>query len=421
LNVLFRFKSSIDEPEHRGYKGLVKFGQRLLIPGPHYNVDLSLSETVEVATKIVSGIIGPNAAKNDVEARFPTEAILAMGEAGLLGLTVPRDLGGQGLGPRAFADVTTAIAEADASTALVYTMHMCGTACILKAPNHAKFEPILRQISVGKHLTTLAFSERGSRSHFWAPISQAQLDGDNVRITAHKSWVTSASHADSYVITTRSHLAKTPLDSTLYFLDSKAPGVRVASKWNGMGLRANDSAAVELENCLIPAERRLTEEGAGFKAKVETVLPLFNLGCAATSLGICRAAVKATSMHLRNSKFEDMGGVSLGEALPVLRSRLGLMQMETDGLAARIQDYVSRLENSGSDPTLYVLESKAASNQVAINVTANAMLTCGGAAFSGHTGIDRLFRDAQAGQVMAPTVDVTLDLIAKALLGLPLF
>ncbi len=378
-------------------------------------------QAVEAATKVATEIIAPNAQRNDAEARFPTEAVFALGEAGLLGLTVPTNLGGLGLGPRAFADVTTAIAEADASTALIYTMHMSGTACILNAPNHAKFEPVLRQIAVGKHLTTLAFSEKGSRSHFWAPVSQAQLDGENFRISAHKSWVTSASHADSYVVTTRSHLAKTPLDSTLYFMDSKHPGVRVASRWNGMGLRANDSAAVELDNCLVPAERSLTEEGAGFKAKVETVLPLFNLGCAAASLGICRAAVKATSNHLKNSKFEHMGGISLGEALPVLRARLGAMQMETDGLAARISDYASKLENSGTDPTLQVLESKAASNQAAINVTANAMLTCGGAAFSGHTGIDRLFRDAQAGQVMAPTVDVTLDLIAKALLGLPLF
>ncbi len=378
-------------------------------------------QATEAATKIATEIIAPNAKTNDTEARFPTEAISALGEAGLLGLTVPTNLGGLGLGPRAFTDVTTAIAEADASTALIYVMHISGTACILNAPNHAKFEPILRQISVGKHLTTLAFSEKGSRSHFWAPVSQAQLDGDNVRISAYKSWVTSASQADSYVVTTRSHTAKTPLDSTLYLVDTKTPGVRVASRWNGMGLRANDSAAVELDNCLVPAERRLTDEGAGFKAKVEVVLPLFNLGCAAVSLGICRASVKATSNHLKNSKFEHMGGVSLGEALPVLRARLGAMQMETDGLAARIADYVSRLENPESDPTMQVLESKAASNQVAVNVTSTAMLTCGGAAFSGHTGIDRLFRDAQAGQVMAPTVDVTLDLIAKALLGLPLF
>jgi alkylation response protein AidB-like acyl-CoA dehydrogenase len=97
------------------------------------------------------------------------------------------------------------------------------------------------------------------------------------------------------------------------------------------------------------------------------------------------------------------------------------MQMETDGLAARVQDFVSRLENPKGDLTLQVLESKAASNQIAINVTSTAMLACGGAAFSGYTGIDRLFRDAQAGQVMAPTVDVTVDLIGKSLLGLPLF
>ena len=380
-----------------------------------------LMDVTEAATKVAAEVIAPNAQKNDEEARFPSEAIFALGEAGLMGLTVPTSLGGKGLGPRAFAEVTATIAEADASTALIYTMHMSGTACVLNSANHGKFEPVLRQIAVGKHLTTLAFSEKGSRSHFWAPVSQAQLEGDNVRLTAHKSWVTSASHADSYVVTTRSHLAKTPMDSTLYFLDTRTPGIRVASKWNGMGLRANDSAAVELKDCIIPTERRLTDEGAGFQAKVGVVLPLFNLGCAATSLGICRAAVKATANHLKNSKFEHLGGISLGEALPVLRARLGAMQLDTDGLAARVSEYVSKLETSGTDPTLQVLESKAASNQVAVNVTSNAMLTCGGAAFSRQTSLDRLFRDAQAGQVMAPTVDVTLDLIAKSLLGLPLF
>ena len=382
---------------------------------------MKTESVAEVAKRISSETIAPNAQRNDKDATFPTESILALGEAGLLGLTIPRELGGKGLGPKAFAEVTAAIAEVDASVALIYIMHVSGTACILNAPNRTNYESILKQIAIGKHLTTLAFSEKGSRSHFWAPVSQAQLDGDGVRISAHKSWVTSAGEADSYVVTTRSHLAKSPLDSTLYLMDPKSPGVRVASRWNGMGLRANDSAAVEMEQCWVPAARCLTEEGAGFKTKVEIVLPWFNLGCAAASLGICRAAVQATINHLKNARLEHMGGVSLGEAIPVLRARLGAMQMETDGLAARVSDLASQLETPGNDLLLKVLECKAAANEAAVNVTSLAMKTCGGAAFSAHLNIDRLFRDAHAGQVMAPTVDITLDLVAKALLGLQLF
>jgi len=97
------------------------------------------------------------------------------------------------------------------------------------------------------------------------------------------------------------------------------------------------------------------------------------------------------------------------------------MQVETDGLAARVDDTVKHLETPGDLTMLRVLEVKAAGSEVAIDVTALAMRTCGGAALSRQTGIERLFRDAQAGAVMAPTTDVLREFIGKAMLGLPLF
>jgi alkylation response protein AidB-like acyl-CoA dehydrogenase len=153
---------------------------------------------------------------------------------------------------------------------------------------------------------------------------------------------------------------------------------------------------------------------------LEIVLPLFNLGQAAVSLGICRAVSAATAAHLKAARFEHLGA-SLGEALPNLRSQLATMQIETDGLAARIDDTIRHLEHPGDLTMLRVLEIKAAAGETAIAVTSLAMRTCGGAAFSGRTGIERFFRDAQAGAVMAPTNDVLREFIGKSLLGLPLF
>ena len=97
------------------------------------------------------------------------------------------------------------------------------------------------------------------------------------------------------------------------------------------------------------------------------------------------------------------------------------MQIETDGLAARIDDTVRHLDRPDDLTMLRVLEAKAAASETALAVTAAGMRTCGGAAFSRHTGIERFFRDAQAGSVMAPTTDVLREFIGKALLGLPLF
>jgi alkylation response protein AidB-like acyl-CoA dehydrogenase len=374
------------------------------------------------AREIASGVLAPSAGQNDKAGRFSTDAVTSLGQAGLLGLLLPADFGGSGLGPRTFAFVTATLAEADASVAMVYLMHVLGTACLLAArPSAAQATtPILKEIGAGRHLSTLAFSEAGSRSHFWVPISRAQRNGDGVHISAKKSWVTSAGHAHSYVVSALAPEGKGPTDSTLYLLTSGTRGLSVAGPWDGLGLRANASAPVALEDCGVPSNFQLTDDGAGFPAMLNVVLPLFCLGTAAVALGLCRAAVAGTVSHLKSAKFEHLGQ-SLGESLPTLRAQLAAMQIDTDGLSARIDDLVEHLEKPRETTMLRVLETKAAAGDVAISVTSAAMRACGGAAFSKHLSIERLFRDAHAGAVMAPTGDVLREFIGKSLLGMPLF
>jgi len=374
------------------------------------------------AREIASGVLATSAGQNDKAGRFSTEAVASLGESGLLGLMLPVDAGGSGLGPRTFAVVTATLAEADASVAMVYLMHILGTATISAArPSAAQaLAPILRQIGAGRHLSTLAFSEAGSRSHFWAPISRAHRNGDGVRISAKKSWVTSAGHAQSYVVSALAPEGAGPTDSTLYLIPAQTRGLCVAGPWDGLGLRANASAPITLDDCEVPSYLQLTDDGAGFPAMLNVVLPLFNLGTAAVALGLCRAAVAGTAAHLKNAKFEHLGQ-SLGESLPTLRVQLAAMQIDTDGLSARIDDLIEHLEKPRETTMLRVLECKAAAGDVAISVTSAAMRVCGGAAFSKHLSIDRLFRDAHAGAVMAPTGDVLREFIGKSLLGMPLF
>jgi alkylation response protein AidB-like acyl-CoA dehydrogenase len=374
------------------------------------------------AREIASHVLVPSAGQNDKAGQFSTDAVEALGESGLLGLLLPVDFGGAGLGPRTFAVVTATLAEADASVAMVYLMHILGTTAISAARPSAgqALAPILREIGAGRHLSTLAFSEAGSRSHFWAPISRAHRHGSGVRISAKKSWVTSAGHAHSYVVSALAPEGAGPTDSTLYLLAAETRGLSVAGPWDGLGLRANASAPVALDDCEVPSDFQLTDDGAGFPAMLNVVLPLFSLGSSAVALGLCRAAVAGTTSHLKSAKFEHLGQ-SLGESLPTLRAQLAAMQIDTDGLSARIDDLVEHLERPRETTMLRVLESKAAAGDVAISVTSAAMRVCGGAAFSKHLGIERLFRDAHAGAVMAPTGDVLREFVGKSLLGIPLF
>src|SRR5262245_27361366 len=161
------------------------------------------ADWVSRAEAIARDVLAKYAVDVDRDARWPEESISAISQAGLLGLTVPATHGGAGQGPATFARVVCRLSEHCASTAMIYLMHVCATHTIAGAKGFALRDLILKDIVAGRHLSTLAFSEKGSRSHFWAPVSQEVSNGDARRITADKSWVTSAGHADSYIVSTR--------------------------------------------------------------------------------------------------------------------------------------------------------------------------------------------------------------------------
>jgi alkylation response protein AidB-like acyl-CoA dehydrogenase len=310
------------------------------------------------------------------------------------------------------------LAKACASTAMVYVMHVAGAAAIVASKTLASRASVLQDIAAGRHLTTLAFSEKGSRSVFWIPVSKLEANGAGYTTSAKKSWVTSAGTADSYVSSAGLPNAKSPLESALYLLDRKSPGVRVDGSFDGMGLRGNDSAPVTLEGVKVPKEALLCAPGAGITAMLEVVLPWFAIGTAAMANGLCLAAVGATAAHLSSAGFEFNG--SKLRDLPNLRSRLAEMSVRTEQSRALLGHTLGLMEKPSELTPLYVLQSRLAAIRAAVDVTDLAMKTCGGAAFSKQLPVDRLFRDARAGWVMAPTADHLEDLVGKALTGLPL-
>jgi alkylation response protein AidB-like acyl-CoA dehydrogenase len=370
------------------------------------------------ATAVADATIAPQAARVDADAAFPQQSIAALGQSGLLGLTVPVAYGGLGHGLRTMAATIDTVAQRCSSTAMVYLMHLCGVACYASAPGNTAH--LLREAAAGRHLSTLAFSEPGSRSHFWAPISRAKEAGASVvRLSARKSFVTSAGHADSYVVSTLAADAATPIASTIYYVLNGEPGVSVAGSWRGLGMRGNASAAMSLDEIVLGADRALTAPGKGLDLMLGVVLPAFQVGTAAVAIGIAEAAVQATIGHVTNTRLEHMNS-SLAD-LPTLRAQIARMRIETDRARAHLGAVLDSLETPGPATQLMVLEAKASATEAAVVVTDLAMRTCGGAAFGGAHGIERMFRDARAPIVMAPTSDQAYDFIGRALCGLEVF
>jgi alkylation response protein AidB-like acyl-CoA dehydrogenase len=387
------------------------------VPHP-YGIELSSCPWFKTLER-VRGVAAEHAAAVDAEARFPTEALAQLASSGLLGLTVPAALGGLGEGPRAFATVAEELGMACGSTAMVFVMHVAGTQAIAASSTLGQREALLREIAAGRHLTTLALSEKGSRSHFWAPVSQLVAAGEGFTTSAHKSWVTSAGQADSYVSTAQRPGAGSPLESTLYLVRKGRAGVRVAGRFDGLGLRGNDSVPVELSGYAVSASDLVTAQGQGASCKLEVILPWFAMGSAAMSHGICRAAVSSTASHLSGHRFEHLG-VDL-RSLPNLRARLAQMATRTEQSRALLGLTMTAMERHSASTPLFVLQSRVSALQAAVEVTDLGMKAAGGAAFSRHLPLEPMFRDARAGWVMAPTVDHLEDFIGKALTGLPLF
>ena len=234
---------------------------------------------------------------------------------------------------------------------------------------------------------------------------------------AEKSWVTSAGNADVYVVSTLT-AGGGPTDIDLYAVSRGAPGVSVAGPWRGMGMRGNDSAPMALD-VLVTPEMRIGDPAAGFGIMMGTVLPWFNVGNAAVSLGLARAAVDAAISHTTSARFEQIGQ-TLAE-LPTIRAQLARMSIELAVQRSYLRTAAEAIAAPDQATTLHVLGVKAAANDAALRITDAAMRVCGGAAFSHHLQLERFFRDARAGHVMAPTADALYDFYGKAVTGQPLF
>src|SRR5215210_1777587 len=382
-----------------------------------YRLNEEQFAVIEEVRRVADESIAPHAADVDAEGRFPREAVDALAKAGLLGLTVPVEYGGMGQGIRVACAALDEIAQRCASTAMIYLMHLCG--CSVYVAHPRAVEDTLRQVTRGEHLTTLAWSEKGSRSHFWAPVNQAAQNNGHIVLNAQKSWVTSAGIAEGYVVSTRTAGAEEPTDTSLYLLFKEDEGFTVSAPWNGLGMRGNASAPMTLQDCEIPAERALCEPHDGFRTMLEVVLPWFNLGNAAVSVGIAEAATSATRSHLTAARLEHLNSRLCD--LPNLRARLAKMRVETDRARAHLVGVIDAVENPDENTVLLVLESKVAAAETAREVAETAMQACGGAAFSRHLSVERNFRDVHATSVMAPTSDVLYDFIGRALCGMNLF
>lgn len=363
--------------------------------------------------EVIANVVAPQASLVDQQGSFPSKAMEALGDAGVLGATVPVSAGGAGFGLAEAATIVELLSRSCGSTAMVTMMHFAAVPLLAA---HGPRE-VLGQVAAGRHLSTLAFSEAGSRSHFWSPVSTASPAGEGrVALNARKSWVTSAGDADSYVWSSRPLAADGPM--TLWFVPAATSGVRIAGGFDGLGLRGNGSRPVHAENATIEQTAILGADGQGLDLAMQLTLPWFLVLNAAFSVGLAEAAVREAIGHVTGARLEHLDQRLVDQ--PLVRHDIGRMRLRTDAARALLHDTVAAIDSGREDAGLRVLEVKAVAAETAVDVTDLAMKACGGAAFRKDLGIERRFRDARAARVMAPTTDHLTDFVARVSCGMPM-
>ena len=379
-----------------------------------------VTELLQKNETLAREVLAPSADEVDQQRRFPRENIEALGEAGVLGLLVPREYGGAGGGLPEMSRALGTMAEACASTAMVVLMHYCGTAAVVSRGGAKLKDGVLREIVSGKHLSTLAFSEPGSGGHFYFPVSEVSQNGSAKRLSARKSFVTSAGEANSYVVSTRKAKASGPTDVNLYLVRGGTPGLHVEGQFEGLGLAGNCSAPVTLDQIPLDDDQLLGAEGSGFQSMIEVVLPHFQIGAAFVSLGIASAAFQAATGHVKARKYDHAGKAALS-SIPRVQFLAAEMALELRAGRAYLAETLRRATTGDPEAMLDVLGCKAKAAEACTAVVSRAMTLGGGGAFGRRGGLERNFRDAQAAAVMGPATDVLKEFVGKACLGLPLF
>lgn len=381
---------------------------------------LNLERLLAQVRTVVEDVIAPDAERVDQEANWPEAGIRALQAAGLGGLVVPQQYGGLGFGLFGLIRVCEEISKACPSTALCFGMHCVGSAVIsakATADHHARYlEPINR----GEHLTTLALSEPGTGSHFYFP--QAELKRDTFggyHLRGQKSFVTNGGHADSYVVSTVAADPGRPVgEFSTVVLNEGTPGMRWGDPWKGFGMRGNSSAALYLEDVVIPAKDLLGEEGDQIWYVFQVVAPYFLAATAGTYLGAAVAAFEETRSHLKHRSFGHTGE-SLGQS-PVLQHQFGTLWSMLER-TRRLAYFAGEEADSGGPDALPALcAAKAEVADGAIEIVNRAMTMVGGRGYSENGKLPRLLRDVRASAIMAPTTDILRTWTGRILLDQPI-
>ncbi|XP_068727337.1 uncharacterized protein [Montipora capricornis] len=397
-------------------------------------------EQKEIQSKLIEicrTVIRPNAITCDENYQFPRKSMNALASLGLLGLVVPKELGGLGQSHVCAGMVVETIARYGcSSTAMVYVMHLGAVAALLfRYHNNNTIQDILRRLDKDKLVGTLVFSDPATGGHNWFPFSSKakQLDDGTIQVLRYGAWVTSAGFADFYVVECTSPAFDGDFMNLSLYLMFKDEVRSSTDDWSAMGMRGNQSSPVVCEG-ILTADRLVGSFGEFPLAGHEVIDPYFLLFSSACWNGIALGAIDIAKKHVTRTEHADMG-LRVAD-FPIIQDYFGKSLTETNSsrmMLFSVAKGMDRVTNNNDwsiykDPIVvpirgqfhhwcFQVKIKAAYN--VSHVTDDMLHACGGVGYKKELGLERLLRDGKAGWLMGASNEVLKQLVGKtSLFGL---
>ena len=379
--------------------------------------DGSLTETqIEIqalAREFAAGEIAPHAARWDREACFPVAVARRMGELGFLGMLIPEAFDGLGLDTTSYLLALEEIAAADASAAVLMSVHnSLPTQMLLNFGSDAQRELYLKPMARGEMIGAFALSEPEAGSDASALRCQAVRDGDDWLLSGTKSWVSSGSFADVIMVMARTDSPDARRGSkgiSAFIVTPDLAGFHVGKKEDKMGLRASPTVQLTFDGLRVPAANLLGEEGQGFIYAMKS-LDNGRLGIAAQALGIARAALDASLDYAAERK-------QFGQPIREFQAiQFKLADMGARIAAARaLLHATAAAKDRGESTTMHGSMCKLLASETAMFVTTEAVQIFGGYGYVKDYPVEKLFRDAKVTEIYEGTSEVQRIVIAREL------
>jgi alkylation response protein AidB-like acyl-CoA dehydrogenase len=370
---------------------------------------------LEVVRDLVRERVAPRAAEVDERGEFARDIYQLFAENDLLGIPFPAEYGGLGLSFLTYVKVVEEVSKACASSGLMIAVQELGALALIIAGTDAQKRKYLTPLSTGAKIGAYALTEAGSGSDAAGSMrTRAEKSGDHYVLNGNKVWITNGSVADLITVFAVTDPEKGPAGISAFIVEKEFPGFKVGKLEKKMGIRGSPTCELVFENCLVPAENLLGEEGTGFKTAMR-VLDKSRPGIAAQAVGIAAGALEYAANYA-NERMAFGKPISQQQGIQFM---LADMRVELEAARLLLYEAARKCDAGSPDLTLWAALCKLKAGDVAMSVTTDAVQILGGFGYSTEYPVERMMRDAKITQIYEGTQQIQRLVVARSMVVNP--